>query len=389
VAYHNTHAYMAASVHPAVDYSRTQQTSFPRDRVRQLRVVLVGAGAIGNEVAKTLGLLGCGEVLIVDPDQIEPHNLTRSVLFRTGDWAGSNKASSLANACRHYFPDTAWTAMETEIADAGSQPIAQSDLVFSCVDNDLARLEIAWLCAKFDRPLVDAGLGAENYSKIRVSLFPGRDAASFCCLLPPARRRELLSFWDCRRSPCQLEPQNEAVYPGTPMAAAMAGSMQVDLALRLVLLPPSGGRPVARSFEFTLDPPTLAVFDLSRALSCPFHDGLPEVSILAPAGSHTTAGELLDRAHAQGSGDPALVLDWPLCIRAKCRDCGVDWDPIIRLALFRRSAACPSCRSRRVAPVRTIHRITRFSPFSSWPLEALGMPDRHFYTIEFSEGPTA
>jgi len=47
--------------------------------------MVVGAGAIGNELIKNLALLGIGKLIIVDMDKIEQTNLTRSVLYRMKD----------------------------------------------------------------------------------------------------------------------------------------------------------------------------------------------------------------------------------------------------------------------------------------------------------------
>jgi len=378
---------MTSTAQPLVDYSRTEQAGFPRNSVVRLKLMIIGAGALGNEAAKALGLLGCGEVVIVDHDTVESHNLTRSVLFRTEGAVGRSKAASLADACRHYFPDTVWTALETEVTGIGLQWIARSDLVFSCVDNDLARLEIAWLCAKFDRPLVDAGLGGEDHSKCRVSLFPGRAAASFCCLLPPDRRRELLTFWDCQAEPCRFAPERETAFPGTPMAAAVGGSLQVDVGLRYLLKPPPANPPIAaRSIEIVLDPPQLTSFCISRNPGCPFHGDLVEGCVFEAADSDMTVNELMHRARTKRIGEPSLVLDWPLCLLAKCRDCGARWEPMTRVALFRRSAVCPSCGSGRPVAVRVVHRISSESPLADRSLRDLGMPDRHIYTIEFPAG---
>lgn len=46
-------------------------------------VLLIGCGAIGNEVAKNLALMGVGNMTIVDFDSIEEHNLSRTVLFNS------------------------------------------------------------------------------------------------------------------------------------------------------------------------------------------------------------------------------------------------------------------------------------------------------------------
>ena len=52
-----------------------------QDRISMAHVMVVGAGALGNEVLKNLALLGVGYLLIVDFDHIEASNLTRSVLL--------------------------------------------------------------------------------------------------------------------------------------------------------------------------------------------------------------------------------------------------------------------------------------------------------------------
>src|ERR1700712_2851419 len=49
------------------------------------KVLVIGAGALGNEIVKNLALLGVGNVLIADMDRIENSNLSRSVLYRAGD----------------------------------------------------------------------------------------------------------------------------------------------------------------------------------------------------------------------------------------------------------------------------------------------------------------
>ena len=53
-----------------------------QERLKNATVMVVGAGAIGNELIKNLALLGIGRILIFDMDSIENTNLTRSVLYR-------------------------------------------------------------------------------------------------------------------------------------------------------------------------------------------------------------------------------------------------------------------------------------------------------------------
>src|SRR5262249_18555884 len=145
----------------------------------------------GNEVAKALGLLGAGSVTIVDPDLVERSNLPRSMFFRERD-CGRPKALALAEALVFAFPETRWESRQCEIADLGLGELADCHLMMSCVDSDIARVEIAWAGLAMDVPVVDGGLAGPNDWRGRVSFFAGRPSACFCCKLSPRRRREIL-----------------------------------------------------------------------------------------------------------------------------------------------------------------------------------------------------
>ena len=56
-----------------------------QELLTRARVLVIGAGALGNEVVKNLALLGVGNLVIADMDTIELSNLSRSVLFRAED----------------------------------------------------------------------------------------------------------------------------------------------------------------------------------------------------------------------------------------------------------------------------------------------------------------
>ena len=64
-------------------YSRFRLIAWwDQEKLARSRFLVVGAGALGNEVLKNLALLGVGYIHVVDFDRIEESNLTRSVLFR-------------------------------------------------------------------------------------------------------------------------------------------------------------------------------------------------------------------------------------------------------------------------------------------------------------------
>ena len=75
-----------------------------REKVQNAHVLVVGAGALGNDVIKNLALMGVGYIYIIDFDTIEAANLSRSVLFRESDNHRS-KAEVTRGACPRAQPD--------------------------------------------------------------------------------------------------------------------------------------------------------------------------------------------------------------------------------------------------------------------------------------------
>lgn len=76
---------------------------FRRDRVQSAEVMVVGCGALGNEVLKNLALFGFEHIIVVDYDRVELSNLTRSILFSHED-AGKLKVEAVARKVRKINP---------------------------------------------------------------------------------------------------------------------------------------------------------------------------------------------------------------------------------------------------------------------------------------------
>lgn len=358
------------------DYSRLEQTLFARSKVRNLRAIVVGAGALGNEAVKALGLLGAGSVLVVDPGRVEPSDLTRSVFFRDTDCVGGNKAASLIQAAQRWFPDTSFAALESEIADVGYGSLLGGSILFSCVDSDLARLEIASVAISTSLPVCDAGLGTPNYSHGRISWFAGAGAC-FGCKLTARKRRELLAFWDATIRPCRdlASPQ---LAPSTPTMAAITGSLQVELGLRWL----TQNLAESTTFEISLDgQPRSSTFRTPRSKSCPLHDrqDVPRYALPRP---DATFNDLFQSV----AGSRWVMLDWPVSVRVRCLECRREWAPMRRAAVVRRSWVCPSCESRSMLEQESIRMVERDSEWSRLAPSALGLPENHRYWMRFENG---
>src|SRR5262249_23038157 len=111
-----------------------------QERLAAARVLVVGAGALGNEVLKNLALLGVGTTRVIDLDDVEPSNLSRSVLFRASD-GGRSKAEVAAERAREINPEVAVIPVQGDvITDLGLGHFADADVVIGCLDNREARL---------------------------------------------------------------------------------------------------------------------------------------------------------------------------------------------------------------------------------------------------------
>jgi adenylyltransferase/sulfurtransferase len=273
------------------------------------RVLVAGIGALGSEIVQNLGLLGCESVFLADADAIEEKNIARSLLMRNGVLGVSKVTHTLAQLKR-WFPQTQWQGAPVEIADVEAQHFLNADVIFSCVDTDLARTEIAALAARYKLPVCDAGLGGTSTRIGRISWFPADDSeACFSCLLTGRRRAEIFSIWESDVHSCWASGVQETpAWTSTPTMASIVAGLQIETAISAA----------KNSFSMSLDldhEPPFQEIRHNRSAECPLHG--------------ETAG-----------------IPFPICTLAECRVCGQQFSPNRRIAWIRRRGACPSCGNR-------------------------------------------
>jgi adenylyltransferase/sulfurtransferase len=336
-----------------------------RDRVQAARVLVVGAGALGNEVVKNLALMGVGHILVIDFDNVEMANLSRSVLFREGDDRRS-KAEVVAARAKALNPEIRIQYLDGDVTtDLGLGVIRRMDAVVGCLDNREARLALNRFCYWMGKPWVDGAI-QELLGLVRVFV-PGQGACFECTLTEQARRDLALRY------SCPLLARENILLgkvPTTPTIASIIGGMQSQEALKLIHgLPVEPGK-VTHFNGMTNEMHTAAYVPRE---DCESHWIYGEVIELPARAESTTIGELLRIVQADMGPEAIFELDQELVTSLTCPNCLAKDDilrPLPQVSF--ESAHCPECGVLREASMT--HQITGAEPFLSKTLATIGIP---------------
>ncbi len=112
-------------------------------KVRSSKIGIVGCSRNGSLAAMQFASMGVSEIVLVDGDRIESHNLDGMVLNTTKE-VGKPKSIALGRRLIRYRPDLLVKAIPHSLKSHEQEYCLTScDLVVTCVDRDLARLRIA------------------------------------------------------------------------------------------------------------------------------------------------------------------------------------------------------------------------------------------------------
>jgi molybdopterin/thiamine biosynthesis adenylyltransferase len=364
-----------------------------QEALSRARIMVLGAGAIGNEVLKNLALLGVGYLFVADFDEVAPSNLSRTVLFRAGD-VGKKKAEAAAERtrelCVHPRAQVDWFHGDI-VWELGVGVFRRMDLVLGCLDNIETRFAVNRTCWLTGKPWIDAGifeLGA------RVNVYVPPTPPCYECGASTAQLRAMRQRYSCedfkRRS------HDTGRVATVQIAAALVGALQVQETVKILCGKQSvvGAQIYYQGALHDFD-----VIPLQANPACQAHATFPEVAP-APLTSRMSLREFLEYVtHPQRSGagaalelfDRSFVTDFP------CRSCGnlIRFDrPPFRI--FDDEALCGDCIAGRVhepaLEAAVGERLGRFSleetpaRLLDLSLEALGIPPLHVVAVQARAG---
>ncbi len=337
-----------------------------QDIVRNATVLVVGAGALGNEVIKNLALMGIGNILIADFDTIEDSNLSRSVLFRESD-NGLRKVDAAAAAVKELNPDVNVKAWHGDINfEMGLGVFRHVDAIVGCLDNREARLSINRASWAISRPWVDGAI-QELMGIVRV-FWPGEGACYECTLTD--HDYQMIGL----RYSCPLLARDNMLLgkvATTPTSASIVAAFQTQEALKLIheMEVHPGKALLINGLTNDIYTTEYPVKDM-----CMSHSRLdPIVELPDVQVDKTTLAELLAIAREQLGEDTTLEFSGELVVAMTCNHCQEETPVFKRMSrLYEEDSNCPICGSPR--DMVLTHRINGEETFLDRTLAEVDVP---------------
>jgi adenylyltransferase/sulfurtransferase len=335
------------------------------DRVAAARILVIGAGALGNEILKNLALMGIGSVFVADKDTVEVSNLSRSILFRERDRQHS-KAAVAAEAVRDIYPGirAGWLNGDVRF-DVGLGLFRWAGVVVAGMDNRGARLWINRCCWKVGKPWVD---GATEVFQGVVRVFAPPDGPCYECTLSAAEFELLAEQQGC----WGMRPADvpEGVIPTTPVTASVIAAIQCQEAIKLLH---GTNAMLGKGFVFNGVVNQSYVVGYRSNQDCNSHETFPRVRETGWRVGETRLGALVAEAEEELGPGAKVFFNHTMLWSLECGTCGGREEVLRPLASVPEDRArCPRCGVVRL-PVSS-QWADAASPYLDRSLAELGVP---------------
>ena len=342
-----------------------------QERVESANVMVVGAGALGNEVIKNLALMGIGNIFIADRDVVERANLSRSVLFRESD-EGQKKVEVAAQAVKQLNPDVNTAVFHDDIVTSlGRGVFRRMDVVIGCLDSRQARLAVNDACWLTGIPWVDGAI-QELFGEAR-TFVPG-EGACYACTLTDLDWQIIMEARPCKG--LAMGNVLEGKVPTTPTISSIIAGIEAQEALKILHGMPSHS---GKAFVFRGLVTDADLITLNEDPLCQSHFRVSDVIECKNAQAATTTFRELLIVAERYLGDGARLnfrgMGKEIVISLVCPHCGDREEVCVREEkLTPDQAPCPSCSYNMREPDETTHEFLGTEPFADRTLYEVGVP---------------
>jgi len=348
-----------------------------QNKIRDTKVLVIGAGALGNEILKNLGLLGFRDIVVMDLDRIEVSNLSRTILFRAEN-IGEYKADAAAHSVAAINEESRVRPLVGNVMhDGGLGLFLWSDVILAGLDNREARLWINRCAWKVNRPWIDGAIeGINGVARV----FLAGSAPCYECTLGETDWKIL-----DKRMSCNLltrESNVEGKVPTTPTISSIIAGIQVQEAVKLI-----HGMPTLAGHGFVFEGLNHSSYRVEYTPNddCMSHHTLESIMECPERARQLTLADLLQRGKRDlGSKEVSIEFSRDIIHQLLCPKCGTREDrfaPVGSISLA--EGKCPNDGEMR--SVVTIHSYSGNEPYGTQTLDRLGLPLFDIFTARSAE----
>ena len=224
-----------------------------QQKLKQIKVLVVGSGGLGSPVLQYLAAAGIGTLGIVDDDRVSLSNLQRQVIFDT-ELVGQPKVQAAAARISHINPHVRVETHEVRLAaDNARDLICGYDIIVDGSDNFETRYLVADVCEEEKRPLVAAALGRFDGTLTVLKPYERRSPTA---REPYGNHTETIRKVPDLDQPLEMNPRYRDLFPEAPpkglvpscaeagVLGALAGVMGTLQAMEVIKLATGTGEPL-------------------------------------------------------------------------------------------------------------------------------------------------
>ena len=337
-----------------------------QNKIRETKVLVIGAGALGNEILKNLGLLGFRDIVVMDLDRIEESNLSRTVLFR-GEHVGEYKANVAARSVEAINGESTVRALVGNVMhDCGLGLFSWSDVILAGLDNREARLWINRCAWKVNRPWIDGAIeGINGVARV----FVAGSAPCYECTLGETDWKLLE-----KRMSCNLltrESNVEGKVPTTPTISSIIAGIQVQEAVKLI-----HGLPTLAGHAFVFEGLNHSSYrvEYTANADCMSHYTLEQIMECPERANQLRLVDLLERGKRDlDTADVTIEFSRDVVHKLVCPKCGTEEERFAPVgSISFEEGKCP--KDGQMRTVETIHNYSGSESYGVRSLDHLGLP---------------
>ena len=217
-------------------YDRQKSISgWDQSKISNAKIMVIGAGATGNEVVKNLVLAGVGTIFLIDYDTIETSNLSRCILFNLKSAENNEyKVDIIKETCKMLNSDTEIVTIKKDLNSIDKSLYKKCNIVCSCLDNLEARLEANNYAYYYQVPFVDSGID-EFFGSVQ-AVYSGVENSA--CLQCGISNQDLELMWkrfSCTGQKLSKEEENQRKIATIITTTSIIGGIQSQQVLKFLL----------------------------------------------------------------------------------------------------------------------------------------------------------